>query len=175
MLVTLRPSVSVLVVDCDQRAGSLHKAFGVSSEPGLANSLAEDIDPVSLIRHDAGTGLDFIPRGAHAKLTYLDPRKIARIIDQARERDQIVIFDGAPILATSEMGRLASIMDRTLLIVHWGKTHRKLVELAVEKAREATAGEIFVAINQVNPRRQLLYGYKDAGVFAHQLRKYHAW
>jgi uncharacterized protein involved in exopolysaccharide biosynthesis/Mrp family chromosome partitioning ATPase len=163
----------VLLVDGDLRLGKVHGFFGGNAEPGLADFLCgvRGLDDVTC--HDEDTGVDYIPRGSLRLVPFHEQQNVARLIEHARKADQIVIFDSAPILATTETSVLAGLSERTVLVVRWGRTPRRTVELAVQKLLSATHEEIAVAINMVNPRRHALYGFKDAGLFQPELRKYY--
>ncbi|MDT8855530.1 hypothetical protein RNZ50_10990 [Paracoccaceae bacterium Fryx2] len=163
----------VLLVDADLRHGSVHTNFRAREEPGLANFISGQMNLEDVILRDQKTGIDFIARGRQGSHVYPDLRKVAGILEYARANNMTVVFDSAPALATSETLRLAAMLDRTLMVVRWGKTPRKIAELAIEKLRACCQDDVMVAINQVNPRRQVLYGYKDSGVFSADLRKYH--
>ena len=163
----------VLLVDTDLRHGSVHSNFRTREEPGLANYLSGQVGLETVIRRDEKTGIDFISRGRHGSIVDMDMNRIAAILGYAWERNMTAILDSAPVLATSETARLAAIMDRTLMIVRWGHTNRRSVELAVDRLRACSQEDVLIAINQVNPRRQALYGFKDSGLFAAELRKYH--
>ncbi len=164
----------VLLVDLDRRSGGAPQRFGIAAGPALSSYLAGEVDLESVIQTDPRTGVDFIAWGERLGPAYLDLHKISRILDLARDRNQLVIFDGPPVLATSETARLATVTDRTLLVVEWGGTKKKLIELAIDKLREATSDEVLVTINKVNPRKHMQYGFKDGGVFTPELRAYHA-
>ncbi len=85
-----------------------------------------------------------------------------------------MIFDGPPALVANRALLLAGVAARTLLVVRWGKTARTSVEAAVERLAPSSDRDIDVVINGVNLRRQALYGYRDGGVLARALRRYHA-
>lgn len=162
-----------LLVDGDLRGGRLHQMFGVPDGAGLAEILEGRCDPADVVHHDPETGIDFITRGTLSSGPYPDVHRAARIVQFARENDQLVVFDTAPVLATAEASVLASITDRTLLVVRWGRTKRHAVEHSVERLRSATRDDITVVVNMVDPKRHALYGFKDSALFSRELRKYH--
>jgi uncharacterized protein involved in exopolysaccharide biosynthesis len=164
----------VLLVDADLRYGHVHKGFQSPGEPGLADFLSGQMDIDKVIHRDAATGIDYIPRGANPTRPYADVNRLNAILDYAKDRYRTVVFDCPPVLATNEIAQVAEIVDRTLMVVRWGRTKRKLVELAIDKLRSATGEDVLVTLSQVNPKRLMLYGYKDSGVFSSELRKYHA-
>lgn len=164
----------VLLVDCDLWCGRLHEAFGATAGPGLADCQSGATDVATVIRHDAASGIDYIPRGTSVgKVAPALPR-ISEILQHGRETNQIVIFDTAPVLATTATSALAGMGIRSVLVAHWGRTPKAVAELAVERLVSAGAETVFVALNQVNPRKLAGYGYSDAELFSRNLRKYRA-
>ncbi len=53
----------VLIIDCDLRNPSLHRAFGVDNDQGLSNYLAGAMKPTDLIRPTSVPGLMYLPTG----------------------------------------------------------------------------------------------------------------
>ena len=58
-----RPTI---LVDADVRRGGLHRTFGFSSSPGLADYLRGDADTVVIAKATDTDGLYFIPRGNYS-------------------------------------------------------------------------------------------------------------
>ena len=50
----------------------------------------------------------------------LASRRLAQILQMARERYDLVIVDAPPVLAATDALILARSVDTTLLAVHWG-------------------------------------------------------
>ncbi len=168
----VRQGHSVLLVDADTSCGSVHAHFGTEASPGYADYLANEAEFDDLIRHDPVTGIDYIPLGTAMPSSRTRLLGGLEVVQRARKHNQIVIFDAAPAVATTDTTSLAGITSQTVMVIEWGKTQRNLVELAAERLAEAGASQILLTMNQVNPRRLALYGFKDAGLFAPELRKY---
>ena len=160
----------VLLVDGDLRHGKVHTMFGASPEPGLSDVLSCGISVADAIRHDPRTSVDYLPRGSGSSFLPLDGEQI---LDHANKLDRIVIFDGPPALATADPALLATLAERTLLVVRWGRTQRRALDLAAERLSMASRGEMAVVVNAVDPRRHALYGFRDSGLFTGKLRKYY--
>lgn len=150
----------VLLVDCNP-FGSGNFGFGDQTTPGLAD-IGNDDDVAQLIRSDPKSGIDYIRAGHTSGATrLLDLRKINQILEVGRERSLFVIFDTGPVLACPEATLLATITDRTLVILRWGKTNRRAAESALARLDSLPCNDVFVAINMVRPKRHALYGFQD--------------
>lgn len=162
----------VLLVDGDVRHGSIHTMFGTTVEPGFTDYLLEHKNISDVIRRDDETGVELIPRGKRHPSLHMSRQLVRALVDHADSEGQILIFDSAPVLASSETPLLASVAHDTLVVVRWGKTTGVAVESAARRLLASGCTNLHAAINQVNLRRQALYGYTDAGVVAKTLQRY---
>jgi Mrp family chromosome partitioning ATPase len=163
----------VLLVDGDLRRGVVHRFFGAPVGPGLADLLCGDHAVDDVVRRHEPSGLEYVSRGGSRVVPYQEQQRVGQLIQYAKANDQIVVFDSAPVLATTGTSVLAGISDRTILVARWGRTTRRTIELALQKLQSASRDDVVVAINMVNPRRHALYAFTDAGLFSPQLRKYY--
>lgn len=162
----------VLLVDGDVRHGSIHTMFGTAVEPGFTDYLLERKGISDVVRRDDETGVELIPRGMRHPSLHMSRQRVRALVDFAESEGQILIFDSAPVLASSETPLLASVAQDTLIVVKWGKTTGVAVESAARRLLASGCTNLHAAINQVNLRRQALYGYTDAGVVAKTLQRY---
>ncbi|MBB5222136.1 uncharacterized protein involved in exopolysaccharide biosynthesis [Amaricoccus macauensis] len=164
----------VLLVDTDLRQGHLAETFGVGGASGLLDLIAGDVTAEEIIRHDPVSRVDFVTRGsAEAFGALREPRQLAALLRVAKARGAVVIFDSAPVLATTETAILAGVAERSLLVLRWGKTPRRAADLAVAEIGAQTSGPILATMNAVDLARHAQYGYHDAGMFAGRLAKYY--
>lgn len=163
----------VLLVDCDLRRGRLHEMFGTASLPGVAELLdaSTDLDHATL--HDVESDVALIPRGGEMRGSIHRLQEISEALTASTVRERIVIFDSAPVLATSETSLLASLAERTVLVVRWGKVPRSTMQIAIQKLSRFSNRDICCVLNGVDPRRHSHYSYRDAGLFTGALRKYY--
>lgn len=164
----------VLLVDADLRQGQLHRTFDVDAAPGLHEFLAGQASLSEVVRHDETTRVDFITSGSPEEAGALrDPSQLAELMRFAKARGAVVVFDSAPVLATTETSILAGLADRTLLVLRWGKTHRRAADLAVAHLSNQALGPILATMNAVDLKRHAQYGFHDAGMFVDRLAKYY--
>ncbi len=164
----------VLLVDADGRSGTIHERFDAPASPGFADYLAGEARSGDIIRHDAPSGISYIPRGSRSPRRQFDRHLVKTLVNSAASNRQLVIFDATPVLVANEALLLAGLVSRTLLVVQWGETGRSTVAAAAERLSARGDHELGVIINRVNLRRQALYGYRDAGALARSLRRYHS-
>ena len=164
----------VLLVDGDLRQGRVAEAFGVEGAPGLLDLLAGHATAEAVIRHDPETRVDFVTRGSSDEFGALrEARQLADLLRLAEDRGAVLVFDSAPILATTETAILAGLAERALLVLRWGRTPRRAADLAVAQIGAQTAGPILATMNAVDLKRHAQYGFHDAGMFAGRLTKYY--
>jgi uncharacterized protein involved in exopolysaccharide biosynthesis/Mrp family chromosome partitioning ATPase len=162
----------VLLVDGDLRCGNLGSLLKPGLKQGLNEFLAGQAGLPEIIHHHAKTGIDFIPRGNPSLERRPHLADVAEIVKFARANGQIVIFDTAPILASTDTAYLATLAERTIMVVQWAKTSQRAVEYALQRLQSTSLNEILVAINKVVPRKHTLYGFSDSELYSRTLKKY---
>jgi uncharacterized protein involved in exopolysaccharide biosynthesis/Mrp family chromosome partitioning ATPase len=163
----------VLLVDGDLRRGNLDSLFKSGLKQGLNEFLSGQAGMPDVIHHHLPSGVDFIPAGnpsVHRRHHLTD---VAEIIEMAHASGRIVIFDSAPVLASSDTMHLAALAERTLVVVQWAKTSRRAVEVSVQHLKSSRSAEIFIAINNVKPKMHALYNFSDSELFVKSVMKYH--
>ncbi|MBP2447944.1 GumC family protein [Rhizobium leguminosarum] len=165
-------AIPVLLVDGDLRRGKLDTFFRSGVMYGLNEFLNGQADFRDIIYHHP-SGIDFIPSGKFSLQRRVRPNGLAEIIEMAVAAGQIVIFDSAPVLASTDTVHLTALAERTLAIVRWGKTSRRAVEFSLQQMKSSRNSEIVVAINNVNPEKHALYNFSDSELFSKSLMKYY--
>lgn len=125
--------LEVLLVDADVVKPSVTDRFGIKTERGLMDALADSsILPESLvIRTDIG-GLFVLPAGTPSArdAEYLASARTAEVLDRLTQGapDRILIFDTPPALAASPAAELAQHVGQALLVVRADETSRAALE-----------------------------------------------
>ena len=121
----------VLLVDCDLRKGRQHKIFGVDGSKGLSSLLISDINRFdSYVEKTNIKNLSIIPRGVFPPnpSELLNSKKNSKLIELLKQKYDIVIFDGAPVMGLSDSLILSSLVDKVILVTsinHTPKTELK--------------------------------------------------
>ena len=164
----------VLLVDSDLSHGRIHRLFGGAEAPGFAEYLRGEAELDDVIRSDAASGVEYIARGKRVSGRPHGSDRIVELLDSAKQSDRFLIFDSSPVFAGLDSAKLAMEVERTILVIRWGKTRRDAVESAIHKLRSSLGADMLVVINMVNPRRHGLYGFKESESYSKALRRYEA-
>lgn len=159
----------VLVVDGDLRRGELHKFFGMEGGRGLADVLAGQAKPESVIQRTGLPNLDLVATGPFPP----NPAELMlrgefnSFLDYARRTYDRIIFDCPPVMAVSEASILASLVDGVIMVVWAGQTSRKLSQMSLQIIRQRGANVLGCVLNNLEFGRvgyyyySTYYGYYD--------------
>ncbi len=136
MSMTLELDTTVLLVDADVIKPSLTGLLGLAGRPGLTDVLIEkNVELGDVILNTELSKLRVLPAGKiHVHSTeLLASEQMTKIAAELSERypDRIVLFDGPPILATSQAVVLADLVGQVLLVVEAGRTPQHAVKEAL--------------------------------------------
>ena len=129
-----RLGMKVLVVDADLRRPGLSRITGVPPHPGLSTVLREEATLDEAIRAGWTEGVWLLPTEHDVEAGDLLSRNFADIVEQARERFDLILVDTPPLLSTDDPRTLATMAKGILLVVSAGATNSSVNEaiLAVE-------------------------------------------
>lgn len=156
---------SVLLVDADLRSGDLGSLMKSGVRTGLNEFLTGEAGLGDIIHHHSNSGIDFIARGTPNQRKRPDLAGLGEIAAMAKASGRLLIVDSAPILGSTDTAYMAGMTEAALLVVRWGKTHRRSVELAAQRLVSLGGSETLVVVNKVDPRRHALYGFRDSEIF----------
>jgi Mrp family chromosome partitioning ATPase len=89
------------------------------------------------------------------------------IIDRLKAEYDLVIVDTPPVMAVADARIIGRVVDKTLFVVRWDKTPRKVARAAVEQLRRADVDIAGVVLQQVDLDRYGRVGYGDSGYYYH--------
>jgi polysaccharide biosynthesis transport protein len=129
-----RLGMKVLVVDADLRRPGLSRITNVDSHPGLSTVLREEATLDQALREGWTEGVWLLPTEHDVEAGDLLSRNFAEIVEQARERFDLILVDTPPLLSTDDPRTLATMAKGILLVVSAGATNSSVNEaiLAVE-------------------------------------------
>jgi capsular exopolysaccharide synthesis family protein len=127
-----------ILVDCDLRRPCLHTLFDLHHEPGLTNMVLNDDDEPPL-QQTSVENLWLLASGPKPPnpADLLGTRKIDQVIDQLKDRADIILFDAPPVIAVTDAAVLGAKVDGVLLTISAGKTRREHAERAKELLERA--------------------------------------
>ena len=107
------------MIDADLRRSKLHRYYELDNEVGLTSYLLEDYPLEEVIFQTPIENLYVMPAGP----TPFDPsgalnsRKFNELLQEVKQRFDIVLVDSPPILGVSDSAVIVSEVDMTLMVV----------------------------------------------------------
>lgn len=165
----------VIVIDCDLRHPSTHRAFGAPVGPGLVELLSGTAPIEDVLHRDRKSGASIIPAGKStpSAAELLGSERMKSMLAGLAGFYDMIILDSAPVLAVSETRMLPRLVDKTVLIVRWGATHQKTVQLALEELADGGADIAGVLLTRVDVKKNAKYDFGDSHYYYGGLRKFY--
>lgn len=124
----------VLVVDTDMRKPTIHSVFGLPNTDGVSSVLTGERTLDECLRHTGQEGLLVLTCGPlppnPAEL--LESQRMTNLIEELKQRFDLVLFDAPPIIAVTDASILASRVDGLLLLLGINKVTRKAARHALQ-------------------------------------------
>ncbi len=172
---TAKSGLKTLLIDADLRRPRLHEVVRTSNTNGLADILYGDLTLDDAMRTDERSGLKFVPAGV-APISPPDlfrSERMARLLEEVGRRFDLVIIDSPPVGAVSDSLILSEQVDKTVYVVRWETTPRKLAASGIQQIEDAGGDLAGVILSRVNIKRHAQYGYADSGTYAGYYGKYY--
>jgi capsular exopolysaccharide synthesis family protein len=154
----------VLIVDADMRRPRLQSIFNLNNDHGLSALLSREFSEAeveSAVHHDEESGLFIITAGPlppnPAEL--LGSEQMLKLINTVTPNFTHVVIDSPPIAAFTDGVLIATMVDGVLLVVHSGKSSRKVVARARKLLHDVGARMIGVVLNKVEAAGSNSYYY----------------
>ena len=152
---------TTLMIDADLRRPRLHTFFDINNSVGLTNYLTTDLALEDVILQTPVDNLYFLPSGilpADAA-GILNSRRMSELLQDVKQRFDLVLVDSPPILGVSDAAVLASEVDLTMVVVQHRKLPRNML-MRVKQAVENVGGQVIgVVLNNVDIRSDSQYQY----------------
>ena len=147
-IVSAQNDVPTVIVDTDFRTPTLQQRFGVNTNAGLSDLLAQNsTKSVSDLLCET-----FVPKlyllsagtNAHQGLRVHDLPLLERIVNElrqglARNGSGLIVFNSPAVLAGPEATLISSIVDQVYLLIATGNTTRRQAKQAQEQLQHAHA------------------------------------
>ena len=165
----------VIVVDCDLRRPTVHKALGIPSGPGLTECLTEGTPVEEVLQEDKESGAHILRAGTPVQNApdQLDSGAMQKLLKNLGRKYDIVILDSAPILAVSDTLFVSRLADKTIYLVRWARTRRETAGLGLKRILAAKADVAGALLTMVDVKAHAQYGYGDSGTYYGTLKKYY--
>jgi polysaccharide biosynthesis transport protein len=161
----------VLIVDADMRRPRLHTVFNLSNAGGLSALLSREASTTeicSMIQRDEKSGLFVLTAGPvppnPAELIGSD--QMLQLMRTVTDKFAHVIVDSPPVAAFTDGVLIAAMVDAVLLVVHSGKSSRKIIARARKLLQDVGARIIGVVLNRMPAAGSNSY-YYYSGYYQH--------
>lgn len=152
---------TTLMIDADLRRPRLHTFFDINNSVGLTNYLTTELMLEDVILQSPVDNLYFMPSGILPSdaAGILNSRRMSELIQDVKQRFDLVLVDSPPILGVSDASVLASEVDLTMIVVQHRKLPRNML-VRVKQAVENVGGHVIgVVLNNVDIRSDSQYQY----------------
>jgi len=146
------PDQRILLIDANLRRPAIHELLGINNQVGLATLMAAGSDFESIESQLARSGdLWIMPSGpVHSNPSeWLTSSAFERVMESIRERFDVVLVDGPPILGVADACAIAHHVDSVLLVMRLNKNSRLEAAQAVETLERAGAKIAGTVVNAV--------------------------
>jgi polysaccharide biosynthesis transport protein len=149
----------VLLIDCDLR----HPAVGRSLDQVSTHGVAELWEGRATIEQafcfDVPSGLMFLPASGSVPFpgVILSSDFLYQLIEQARERFDLILLDSPPVGIVSDAMALSALADATIMAVRWGRTPRSALAAAAKKLAAVGRPALAAVLSHVDLKRYSKY------------------
>ena len=156
---------STVIVDCDLRKASLHKALGVPREPGFTDFFIHNSELSGLVRSTRFANLKVLPAGPipPSPPALLQRPALRNAFRQLRQEFKWVLVDSPPVQAVTDALFLARQADTTVFVVKQNKADRAVIKRAIKSLRKVGAHLTGAVLNVVDMKSRGYYGYYGYG------------
>ncbi|MFG6147974.1 CpsD/CapB family tyrosine-protein kinase [Halobacillus sp. B23F22_1] len=155
----------VLLVDADLRKPTVHHTFRLTNTRGLSNFLVGREGLKEIIQHTGVDNLEVLTSGPIPPnpSELLGSKAMNKLMLEARQNYDLVIFDTPPVLAVSDSQVLASDVDGVMLVIRSGQTEFSAAERAKELLEQSRANLLGVVLNDREKKNSNYYYYYGNG------------
>ena len=177
-VVMAKEGKKVLVVDADLRRSSLPKTLGLPENgPGLTDFVlaSTDVPDEFIVPHEE-TGIDVMRTGdaKYANATDIfTSKRMQTMVAALKQRYDYVLFDTPPIMAVADARVIGQVTDKSLFVVRWDKTPRKVARASIDLLHKGGTDIAGVVLQQVDLKRYGRLGYGESGYYYHYGRYRH--
>ena len=152
----------VLLIDCDLRKSALMTRYDMTSGEqvtGIEHYLAGKVSMEDAIYETNIPNGYVMPVGhsvSNPKLL-LENELFSNMMHTCKEKFDYVIVDTPPLDSVADAMNISKFMDGTLLVIHSGKTSRRLVQTSVQSLQKTTTPLLGVVLNRVGTTERSAY------------------
>ena len=151
-----------LLVDADLRRPRIHKSFDVPNSAGLTNLIIGDTPVHTLTQRTKVDRLDVLTSGPIPPnpSELLGKERMVTLIEELKQHYDRILIDTPPIGAVTDAAVLGRLVDQVILVVHAGRTRKKLVERGLEQLGQIGVKVSGIVLNNLRIGQKRYYpGY----------------
>jgi len=155
-----RAGTKTLIVDGDLRRQTITKMFGAEGKPGVSDLLAREMLPsgqeTAIEIATAHPDLTLLPAGSggRSSLSAFQIAHIAAVVQQLRDKAQVIVIDAPPCDAFSDASALAKYVDDVCMVVSARKTPFRSIPLAYEILSRAGGKNISLVLTEASAQEE---------------------
>jgi len=167
--------VKTILIDCDLRRPSVHRAFGQQPDTGIVEYLSGKATLEEAVMKDPEGTLAYLPvkSGAANPPDVLSSQHMQKLLAELRETYDQIIIDSAPVLPVVDSQVLSRLADKVVFVVKWRDTPRDAAANAVRDLKAHGADLAGVVLEQLDLNKQKRYGYGDSSYYYGRYSKYY--
>jgi capsular exopolysaccharide synthesis family protein len=163
----------VVLVDTDFRRPTVEAKLGLdTSQPGLTDLLMQhDMSVSKVLLTDDKTGMKVL---SHGMSSYVNPadlfssKRMQQILAELKNDFDLVILDSPPVMAVTDSRVLSRMVDKSLFVLRWDDTPRKVVKAALNLMAQSGADNVAgIILQQVDLKQYGRSGLGDSGFYYH--------
>lgn len=151
----------VLLIDADLRRPRVAKIFGIESEVGVAAVVSGKVEVDDAIVAGPVANLSILPGGKRPAnpAEILSSERFRNMVDMLRDKFDVIVIDTPPLLAVSDPGAVAGIVDGVLMTMRLRRNVKPLAIRAKSILESVGANLLGVVINGVSSEAGYGYNY----------------
>lgn len=151
----------VLLIDADLRRPRVAKIFGIDSDVGVAAVVSGKVEVEDAIQVGPVANLSILPGGKRPSnpAEILSSERFKNMVDMLRDKFDVIVIDTPPLLAVSDPGAVAGIVDGVLMTMRLRRNVKPLATRAKSILEGVGANLLGVVINGVSSEAGYGYNY----------------
>lgn len=155
---------NVLLIDCDLRAGILHRLLAINTTSGLSDILLDGTAEELAFYKTRINNLTLLPRGviSHNPSELLGSKKMRGLLQELKDKFDYIILDSPAAIPVTDACVLGSQVDGVIFVVQAYMTQRRMVEHAYNLFKHVHAKILGFVLTQTDFQAGK-YMYRYAG------------
>jgi capsular exopolysaccharide synthesis family protein len=160
-IVCAQAGQSVILVDCDLRRPTLHDLLDVPNDRGVSSYLRGEGDCLEFIQQTSLPKLHVLTAGETpiAEIGNFSADKIRQMLDELKQRYDLVLIDSPPVLGISDGSIIAREVDYVILVVQHRRYPREISLRAKRAVEEVHGNCVGMVLNAVAVKSDDSYYY----------------